>query len=581
MSNSIQLKSSKKQNPSIHVLPILGWLPKYNRAWLAGDLIAALSVWALMVPQSLGYADISGVPVQYGLYAAALALLIFPLFTTSRHVVTGPSSTISAVTGSAVLLVTTSGSPEAVQLVAAITVLAGLIYILLYILKMGWISNFLSESVLTGFIFGIGIDVVIGQLKKITGTAESGDNAWQKLLSWVQGLPETNIPTLILGVSLLVMLVLLHIYVPRVPGALIAVVIGIGAATIFPLEDMGVKLTGPVPSGLPSFELPSLSFILENLSVILPAAIGVMLVGFSESLAAARQYASKYHYDIDVDHEMLAQGMANTSSGLFQGINVDGSLSKSALNDSSGGKTQLASLAQGVLVILTLLFLAPLFAKLPQAALGAIVITAVVFGLFKVKEMRRLARLSRVEFWLAMAALLGVLTFGTLEGVFIGVALSLLWLIWRSSHPTIPVLGKIPDANAYQSVENHPDAATYPEMVIIRFDGPLFFATASSLRGRIRELTRDIDPPVKAVILDMESTDIIDLEGSDELREVGKELEEMNIAFYLACVKIKIKQIMEKDGVLEIIREERFHPSVESAVEAAQQSINKIVRDER
>jgi len=315
--------------------------------------------------------------------------------------------------------------------------------------------------------------------------------------------------------------------------------------------------------------------------VILPAAIGVMLVGFAESLAAARQYASKYHYDIDVDHEMLAQGMANTSSGLFQGINVDGSLSKSALNDSSGGKSQLASLAQGVLVILTLLFLAPLFAKLPQAALGAIVITAVVFGLFKVKEMRRLARLSRVEFWLAMAALLGVLTFGTLEGVFIGVALSLLWLIWRSSHPTIPVLGKIPDANAYQSVENHPDAATYPEMVIIRFDGPLFFATASSLRGRIRELTRDIDPPVKAVILDMESTNIIDLEGSDELREVGKELEEMNIAFYLARVKIKIKQIMEKDGVLGIIREERFHPSVESAVEAAQQSINKIVRDER
>ncbi len=577
MASSIQTKSSKKQNPFIHLLPILGWLPKYNRAWLAGDLIAALSVWALMVPQSLGYADISGVPVQYGLYAAALALLIFPLFTTSRHVVTGPSSTISAVTGSAVLLVTTSGSPEAVQLVAAITVLAGLLYILLYILKMGWISNFLSESVLTGFIFGIGIDVVIGQLKKITGTTESGDNAWQKLFSWIQGLPETNIPTLILGVSLLVMLVLLHLYAPKVPGALIAVVVGIGAATIFPLEDLGVKLTGSVPSGLPSFVLPSLSFIGENLSVILPAAIGVMLVGFSESLAAARQYASKYHYDIDVDHEMLAQGMANTSSGLFQGINVDGSLSKSALNNSSGGRTQLASLAQGVFVILTLLFLAPLFAKLPQAALGAIVITAVVFGLFKVKEMRRLARLSRAEFWLAMAALLGVLTFGTLEGVFIGVALSLLWLIWRSSHPAIPLLGKIPDANAYQSVENHPDAATYPETVIIRFDGPLFFATASSLRERIRELTRDIEPPVKAVILDMESTNIIDLEGSDELREIGKELEEMNIAFYLTCVKVIIKQTLEKDGVLEIIREERFHPSVESAVEAAQQLMDKIV----
>ncbi len=312
-------KTKIKPNTLTKFLPILGWLPRYDKAWLAGDIVAGLSVWALMVPQSLGYADISGVPVQYGLYAAALALLIFPLFTTSRHVVTGPSSTISAVTGSAVLLVTTSGSPEAVQLVAAITVLAGLLYILLYILKMGWISNFLSESVLTGFIFGIGIDVVIGQLKKITGTTQTGETAWQKLFSWIQSLPDTNIPTLILGVSLLILLVLLHRYAPRVPGALVAVVIGIGAATLLPLAEMGVKLTGPVPSGLPSFVLPSLSFIRENLAVILPAAVGVMLVGFSESLAAARQYASKYHYDIDVDQEMLAQGMANTASGSVPG----------------------------------------------------------------------------------------------------------------------------------------------------------------------------------------------------------------------------------------------------------------------
>ena len=568
MAASNQTKVIKQPSPILRFLPILEWLPRYNKAWLAGDIVAGLSVWALMVPQSLGYADISGVPVQYGLYAAALALLVYPLFTTSRHVVTGPSSTISAVTGSAVLMVTTSGSPEAVQLVAAITVVAGLLYILLAVLKMGWISNFLSESVLTGFIFGIGIDVVIGQLKKITGSPQSGETAWQKLFSWIQGLPETNIPTLILGVSLLIMLFLLHRYAPKVPGALVAVVVGIGAAVILPLAEMGVKLTGTVPSGLPSFVLPSLSFILQNLAVILPAAVGVMLVGFSESLAAARQSAGKYHYDVDIDQEMLAQGMANASSGLFQGINVDGSLSKSALNDSSGGKTQVASLAQAVFVILTLLFLAPLFANLPQAALGAIVITAVYFGLFKVKEMRRLRRLSRTEFWLAMAALLGVLTFGTLEGVFIGVLLSLLWLIWRSSHPTIPVLGRMPDGKAYHNIENYPNAVTQPGVVIIRFDGPLFFATANSLRMRIRELTRDVEPPVKAVILDMESTNIIDLEGSDELREIGKELEELKILFYLARVKVTIKGILEKDGVLDIIPDERFFTSVASAVEA-------------
>lgn len=573
MATSSKIEAVNKPNSLVRYLPILGWLPKYNRAWLVGDIVAGLSVWALMVPQSLGYADISGVPVQYGLYAAALALLVFPLFTTSHQVVTGPSSTISAVTGSAVLLVTTSGSPEAVQLVAAITVLAGLMYVLLAVLKMGWISNFLSESVLIGFIFGIGIDVVIGQLKKITGSPESGDTAWQKLFSWIQGLPEANIPTVILGVGLIILLVLLHRYAPRVPGALVAVILGIGAAVILPLADMGVKLTGPVPSGLPSFALPSIDLILQNLGVILPAAIGVLLVGFSESLAAARQYASKYHYDIDVDQEMLAQGMANTASGLFQGVNVDGSLSKSALNDSSGGKTQVASLAQGVFVILTLLFLAPLFANLPSAALGAIVITAVVFGLFKVKEMRRLLKLSRTEFWLAMAALLGVLTFGTLAGVFIGVVFSLLWMTWRIAHPSIPVLGRMPDGKAFHNIESHPEAETYPGIVIIRFDGPLFFATVSSLLARIREQTRDVDPPVRAIILDLESTNIIDLEGSDELREIGKELEETKIAFYVARVKTSVKEILVRDGALETIPEERFHTSVESAFEAAMQSM--------
>ena len=559
MSTVVIEPARPKPNALQRFLPILVWLPRYNKAWLMGDIIAGLSVWALMVPQSLGYATISGVPVQYGLYAAALALLVFPLFTTSLHVITGPSSTIAAVTGAAVVLATTTDSPQAVQLVASITIVAGLLYIVLSILKMGWISNFLSESVLTGFIFGIGIDVVVGQLGKITGTSESGANTWQKFASWIQSLPQTNLPTLILGAGLIALLVLLRFRAPKVPGALVAVIIGIGAALIFPLAEMGVKLTGPVPSGLPTLVLPTVSFFVANIAVVLPAAIGVLLVGFSESLAAARQYSAKYHYDISVDQEMMAQGMANAASGLFQGINVDGSLSKSALNDSSGGKTPVASLAQGVFVILTLLFLAPLFANLPSAALGAIVIIAVVFGLFRIPEMRRLARLSSVEFWLAMAALLGVLTFGTLQGVFIGVFLSLTWLVWRSSHPAIPVLGRTSDDSAYYSVENHPTAITHPGVVVIRFDGPLFFATASSLRARVRELTREVTPTVTAVVLDLESTALIDLEGSDELQEVAKELKELGIELHLSRTKVKVKEILVKDGVLEIIPEHRFH----------------------
>ena len=558
-----------KPNAIVRFLPILGWLPRYNRAWLARDIIAGLSVWALMVPQSLGYANISGVPVQYGLYAAAIALVVYPIFASSRHVVTGPSSPLAAVTGSAVLAVAVSGSPEAVHLVAGITVVAGLLYILLALLKMGWISNFLSESVLTGFIFGIGIDVVIGQLHKLTGSPQSGDTAWQKLISWIGGLPETNVPTLILGVGLLVLLIVLHVYAPKVPGALVAVALGIGLARVLPLTALGVQLTGPVPSGLPSFTLPDLRLLTQHLAVVIPAAVGVLLVGLSESLAAARQYGAKHHYDIDADQEMLAQGVANAGAGLFQGINVAGSLSKSSLNDASGAQTQVASLAQGAFVILTLLFLAPLFADLPQAALGAIVIQAVAFGLWKIPEMRRLRRLARAEFRIALASLLGVLIFGTLQGVFIGVGLSLLWLIWRASHPAIPVLGRMPDGRLFRGVDEHPEVTTYPGLVILRFDGPLFFATASSLRARIRELTTDIEPPVRAVILSLESTSFIDLVGSDALQDVARELKELNIALYLARTKTSVRLILERDGALDTIGADHFLPAVDAAVAAA------------
>ena len=442
-------QDKKKTGLLARYVPILHWLPHYNKAWLTGDVVAGLSVWALMVPQCLGFAAICGVPVQYGLYAAAIALIVYAFFASSRHVVTGPSSTIAAVTGAAVLSVAKAGSSEAIALVAAITLLAGILYIILSVLRMGWVSNFLAESVLVGFVFGIGIDVAVGQLKHVTGTHVSGESVWQKLASLIMSLLQTSTTTLVVGVAALVILIMLKIYAPRVPGALVTLVLGIGASAIFDLSAHGVAVVGAVPRGLPIPALPEISLITKNFGLILSGAIGVLLVGFSESLAAARQYASKYHYDIDINQEMLAQGMANVTSGLFQGINVAGSLSKSSVNDASGAKSEVASLAQGVFVVLTLLFLAPLFADLPEAVLGAIVIQAVVFGLMDVKALKRIYRLNRSEFWVGIVALLGVLTFGTLQGVLTGLMLSLLVLIARSSRPDIPVLGRWPTPRSF------------------------------------------------------------------------------------------------------------------------------------
>jgi high affinity sulfate transporter 1 len=559
----------EKETPGLFAryVPIFHWLPHYNKAWLTGDVVAGLSVWALMVPQCLGFAAICGVPVQYGLYAAAIALIVYAFFASSHHVVTGPSSTIAAVTGAAVLSVAKAGSSEAIALVAAITMLAGILYIILSILRMGWVSNFLAESVLVGFVFGIGIDVAVGQLKHVTGTHVTGASVWQKLASWIASLPQTSTTTLIVGVAALVILFALKIYAPKVPGALVTLMLGIGASAIFDLSAQGVAVVGTVPRGLPTPALPDISLITQNFSLILTGAIGVLLVGFSESLAAARQYASKYHYDIDINQEMLAQGMANFTSGLFQGINVAGSLSKSSVNDASGAKSEMASLAQGVFVLLTLLILAPLFADLPEAVLGAIVIEAVVFGLMDVKALQRVYRLNRTEFRVGIIALLGVLTFGTLQGVLIGLLLSLLVLIARSSKPDIPVLGRWPGTKVFHRLSENPDSETYPGLVIIRFDGPLYFATANALRDKVREVTTGVAPPVTMVLIDMEGVNYLDLEGSDMLNEIAKNMKDVGVEIHLARVKHDVMEMLEKDGVDQIISRDHIHAKVVDAVQ--------------
>ncbi len=547
-------------------MPILQWLPRYSKSWVSGDIIAGLSVWALMVPQALGYAAISGVPVQYGLYAAAISLIVYAFFASSRHVVTGPSSTIAAVTGAAVLSVAHAGSSEAIALVAAITMLAGLILIILSVLKMGWVSNFLAESVLTGFIFGIGIDVAVGQLKHITGTKVAGESCWSKLAQLAESLPQAHTTTLIVGMIALVLLFALKIMAPKLPGALVALVLGIGASTILDLPGMGVAVVGKIPQGFPTPATPAISLITKNLNLVVSAAICVVLVGFSESLAAARQYASKYHYEIDVNQEMLAQGMANLTAGIFQSINVDGSLSKSSVNAASGAKSQVSSLAQGALVILTFLFLAPLFANLPEAVLGAIVIQAVVFGLMDVKAMKRIYRLNRTEFWVGIIALLSVLSFGTLQGVINGLLMSLAVLVARSSNPEIPVLGKLPNTHVFHRLENSPDSETYPGLVIIRFDGPLFFATANALRDKVQSVTRGSEPPVKTILIDMEGVDYVDLEGADMLGEITENMKGAGVAIHLARAKQVVMSLLQKVGVDRTIGHDHIHEKIFDAV---------------
>ena len=448
-------------------LPILTWLPQYDRGWLRGDVAAGVAVTALIVPKNLGYAGIAGVPLQNGLYAAAAGAIIYALFCTSRQISTGPSSSLAAVAGGAVLI-TGLGGEQAAGLVAAITLVTGVLFLLLAVLRMGWIARFLSKPVITGFLAGAAIDVVIGELPKLTGTSAEGVNAWRELGSWVGSLADTHWTTLLVGAAALGVILALRYLAPAVPGALVLVAGGILASYLFDLGAHGVELVGHVPRGLPTPQLPSADLLQQQYATIGVAAGALLLIGFSQTAGDARAFATRHKYRIDVDQESVAQGMANMGAGVFQGMPVSTSLSASSLNESAGARTPVASLITGVLVLLTLIVLAPLFSKLPKPVLAAVIIDAVVFGMIDLPELRRLRRVTRFDFWIAVAAIVGVLSVGVLAGVVVGVVLSLGWLVYVATSPPMPLLGRESGTQVFRDLDENPGDETFPGIVVRR-----------------------------------------------------------------------------------------------------------------
>jgi SulP family sulfate permease len=547
------------------LLPIVDWLPRYDRAWVRGDLAAGVAVTALIVPKNLGYAGIAGVPLENGLYAAAAGALIYALFCTSRQISTGPSSSLAAVAGGAVL-VTGLGGDQAAQLVAAITLLTGLLFLLLAVFKLGWIAQFLSKAVVTGFLAGAAVDVVIGELPKLTGTSSDGDNAWRELGSWIRTLGDVHWTTVAVGLGALALILALRFLRPAIPGALVLVVGGLVVSALLNLGSHGVALVGEVPRGLPAPELPSLDVIRDHFSVILIASGALLLIGFSQTAGDARAFATRHRYRIDVDQESVAQGMANVGAGVFQGMPVSTSLSASSLNEAAGARTPVASLATGALVLATLIVLAPLFSGLPKAVLAAIIIDAVVFGMIDVAELRRLYRVTRFDFWIAIVAIVGVLSAGVLAGVVVGVALSLGWLIYVATQPAMPLLGREPDTQVFRDLSENPADQTYDGVVVVRLDGGLFFATAEALENRIRSLA-DAEA-LQALVLDLEGVNFIDSQGAAKLSEIHEFLHASDVAFRLARLKPQVLAVLSADGVVERIGRDHVHGNVHRAVQA-------------
>ena len=432
------------------------------------------------------------------------------------------------------------------------------------IVRLGFISDFLSKSVVTGFVFGLALVIAIGQVPKLLGLPSGQGDFFEQCYQLITSLSQIKPYTLVIGVSALVVIFLIKRFFPRLPSGLVALVLGILAVSIFHLDQYGVSIVGDIPTGLPTPGLPQVS--LADLPYLAAGAIGIVFLAVGESLGGARSFASMHHYEINPDQELIALGAANISAGLFQGFTVDASLSSSATADEAGARTQLSSIVTAVLIIITLLVLAPLFHNLPNAVLGAIVIASVI-GLMNVAELKRFYGSNRVDFILAMVAMFGVLTTDVLTGLMIAVFLSLLIILYRASRPYIAVLGKVPGQVAtYGDISRHPENAQVPSLLIVRLDAPLYFLNANLARGQILDLVTTSQPRPTAILFDLGASADLDIASLDMLKNLVRELEEANVDVLLAQVRGRVRDRLRKAGVMAEIGENRVYLSVPAAV---------------
>jgi SulP family sulfate permease len=546
-------------------LPILGWLPGYQSGWLRLDLVAGLTAAAVVIPQAMAYATIVGLPVQVGLYVALTPMLVYTLLGTSRRLSVSSTSAISIITGTALLTaVGPARSPSAYILPAAtLAFLVGVFLILASLLRLGFLADFISLPVLTGFKAGIGVVIFVSQLGKVLGLSIPSGSILHTLGSILINVDQINWPTVVLAAFTLAILIILPRFVPRIPAALVAVVFGIVLSALFDLTQLGISLLGDIPTGLPSFSLPDLSLVS---SLWLPAT-GIALMSFTESIAAARAFRKFGEPVPDANQELLALGMANIAGGFFQAYPAGGGTSQTAVNAEAGAKSQIAALATVGVVVLTLLFLAPLISLMPEATLGALVLVAAA-GLVKIGEFRDMAQVRRTELILALLAVLGVVVLGTLEGILVAVFISILTLLAQADRPSVYALGRKPGSNVFRPLGDHPDDETFAGLLIARTEGRLFFANVSWVVDKLWSLVHQVSPQV--LVLDCDAIPDIEYTALRSLTEFEGQLSEAGVSLCLVGLNPTPRHVVGRSPLAKTLGGGRLFPNLEEAVEAIQ-----------
>jgi sulfate permease, SulP family len=542
------------------LFPIAEWLPRYQRTWLRSDLLGGLTVTAILIPEGMAYAQLAGVGPEAAFYAAPIGLLLYAVFGTSRQLVVAVSSAVAITSAATITLLAPHGSSEYVALTAALALLAGLILVLAGVCRLGRIAQFFSTSVLLGFVFGLALIITMKQIPKLLGIEVSEPDFFAGLWRTIQHLGDASLVTLCVGLACIVGMVALQRFVPKLPAALLVLVGSIVASVGLHLSSHGVVVVGDLPSGLAAPQLPGVG--LDAVPLLLTGALGIALLAFAEAMGPAEEFAQEHGYEVDANRELVALGTANMGAGLFQGFPIGASLSKSAANDRVGAKTAMSLLVAAAATVLVALFLTPLFKELPEAALAAIVIVA-VSEMERIEPLRRLWRLRRSDFVLALVALFGVLIFDILPGLAIAVVASLGMVVWRAGEARIRTMGT---TKSGLDTTNLDGTVAAPGILVVEPEQLMFFVNATEIRKAVLSAASKADPRPDVVVLDLALTPDLDVPAIDALTDIHERLGAAGSELWLAGLLPAVRARLLRAGLVDQLGPEHVFNHVASAL---------------
>ncbi len=545
--------------------PFLEWIPNYKRSDLQGDVSAGLTVGVMLIPQGMAYSMLAGLPPIYGLYASTIPLILYALFGTSRQLAVGPVAMVALLISSGVGQLVPTGSDQFISYAILLALIVGIIQFSMGALRLGFLVNFLSHPVIAGFTSAAALIIGFSQLKHLLGLDIPRGKVHETLLAVFEKYAEINLPTMLLGMGAILVLLAIKRINKRIPGPLIVVLLGIPLVYFGDLAEEGVKIVREVPQGLPSIGLPS--FDLESIRTLLPTALTISFVGFMESIAVAKAIQAKHKdYQVIPNQELIGLGLANIGGAFFKAFPTTGGFSRTAVNDQAGARTGLASILSALLIILTLLFLTSYFYYLPKAVLASIIMVA-VFGLIDVKEAKHLWKTDRKDFFLFGLTALATLTLGIEQGILLGVAISLLIVLYHVSYPHVAELGRVPGTKEYRNVKRFEVLDQWEDTLIMRFDAQLYFANLNYFRDKLTRFLQGREG-VKYIVLDCKPINNMDSSAVHMIHDLMEDYQVLGIQFFFADVKGPVRDIMKRGGIFELIGEDQIFLSVEDAIQA-------------